>query len=91
MEEQFKRLEDKLDKVSDRLSDIDKNVAVYNQQLILHIEGTIQNREQLDLFRKKMEADLAPVKKHIAMLEGILKFLGIVSLVAGIVKVFISF
>lgn len=88
MDDRFQRLDDKLDKVTDRLSDIDKNVAVYNEQLKLHIEGTVQNREQLHLFRQKLESDLAPVKKHIAMIEGVLKFLGVISLLAGIVKTF---
>lgn len=88
MDDKFQRLDDKLDKVNERLSDIDKNVAVYNEQLKLHIEGTVQNREQLSLLRLKFDSDLAPVKKHIAMVEGVLKFLGIISLLAGIAKTF---
>lgn len=88
MDDKFQRLEDKLDKVNDRLNDIDKNVAVYNEQLKIHIEGTVQNREQLHLFRQKFDSDFAPVKKHIAMVEGVLKFLGVISLLAGIAKTF---
>lgn len=60
-----KRLEDKLDKMSDemkqtneRLSDIDKHLAVYNEQLKVHIEGTIQNRESI----KDIHQQLGPIK-----------------------------
>lgn len=84
MDDRFLKIDDKLDKICDRLADIDKSVAVYNEQLKLHIEGTVQNREQLRLFREKVEADLTPVKKHVVFVEVVFKALGALSLIVGI-------
>lgn len=85
MDERLNRIDEKLEKISDRLSDIDKSVAVYNEQLKLHIEGTVQNRDQLKLFREKVEADMAPVKKHVIFVEVVFKALGALSLIVGII------
>jgi len=87
----IKRLEEKIDKLSEKqdlqnekIMSIDKNLAVYNEQLKIHIEGTVQNREQIKLLKESFNTELDPVKKHINHVEGVLKFLGIVSLVLGI-------
>lgn len=84
MDDRFLKIDAKLDKICDRLADIDKSVAVYNEQLKLHIEGTVQNRDQLKLFREKVEADLTPVKKHVVFVEVVFKVLGALSLIVGI-------
>lgn len=85
MDERLNRIDEKLEKIGDRLADIDKSVAVYNEQLKLHIEGTVQNRDQLRLFQSKVEADMAPVKKHVVFVEVVFKALGALSLIVGII------
>lgn len=92
LEDKLDKLFEKLDKSNDRLSEIDKTVAVYNEQLKLHIEGTVQNREALRLSQESIAQELSPIKKHVHMVEGGFKLLGICSLViaimSGIVKIF---
>lgn len=92
MDDKFKRIEDKIDKLSDkfestneRLGNIDKTVAVYNEQLKIHIEGTVQNRESLKIFQSKMESEIKPIASHVIMMNGALKLLGVLSLIAGFI------
>lgn len=83
MEKQLNRLEDKLDSLDKRLDNVDIKLAVYNEQLIIHIAGVQEAREEI----KRVDDDLKPIKKHVAMVEGALKLIGLgatlASLVAG--------
>lgn len=80
-----KKVYDKLEQIDFRLADMDKHLAVYNEQLRIHIEGTVQNREALNKQEEKFSAKLAPIEKHINMVEGALKLIGLVSLLCGII------
>lgn len=85
MDEKFQRLENKVDKISENVSSMDKNLAIYNEQLKIHIEGTEQNRESIKFLQTKIEAEFKPVNKHINMVEGALKFIGAVAVLVGVV------
>ena len=85
MDEKFQRLENKVDKIAETVSSMDKNLAVYNEQLKIHIEGTVQNRDSIKFLQTKIETEFKPVNKHINMVEGALKFIGVVSLIVGLI------
>lgn len=93
MEDNFKRVEEKLEKLADkventndRLNSIDKTVAVYNEQLKIHIEGTIQNRETIRILQDKLESELKPIKSHVSLMNNIAKIVIFVGVLAAIYK-----
>lgn len=63
MDNKLNRIESKLDKVVEHISSIDTTLAGQHVQLREHIRRT-----------ELLEADMAPVKKHIYMVHGIVKF-----------------
>lgn len=68
-------MEDKLDKIMERINNID--VTLGKQSVILeeHVRRT-------NILEKKLE----PVEKHVAMVHGALKFLGIIAIFIGIIE-----
>jgi hypothetical protein len=93
----FKHLFGKLEEIEARLSSIDKTLIKQEMNLERHMLRTDQNEELIqqnaerneELF-KQYNNELAPIKKHINMVEGVVKFIGIVSLLAGILQLFIK-
>lgn len=81
MDDQTKRLEDKIDIIVTNVSEIQKHMAVYNSELTRHIEGTIQNRDAI----KDLNKEIQPLKTHVDRVDGALRLLGIISIVVGIV------
>ena len=76
MREDIQRIEAKLDKVTDRLSNIDSTLAAQHVSIAEHIRRT-----------NLLENDLKPVKRHVTMVEGVLKFLGALAMIAGLIEV----
>lgn len=70
----FKRLEDKLDKLDERLDNIDKTMIRNTVSLEDHIRRTEILEEKID-----------PIEKQISQVQGALKFTGIVALIAGLI------
>lgn len=65
------KLDSKLDIVNDKLDD-------YNKQLVLHIEGTVQNRNiavQHTEAIKKLYTEMEVVVEHVNFMRNIKKFL----------------
>lgn len=87
MNVETKKLELKLDKIEERLSSIDVTLTKQASQLEHHIYRTDLAEKHLSM----LEQELKPVKRHVAMIDGILKGLGvlstIVAIAAGIAKV----
>lgn len=92
-----KRVDEKLDKLDERLDNIDKNLAVYNVQLEKHIEGVKQarlendqTREILLLKEKEIQEEIKPIKKHVDLVNLIVKIVissaGAVGVILGIIK-----
>lgn len=84
METTIARLEDKIDKLDSRLDE-------YNTQLTIHIEGVKQLREQNLLIRQEISMtkdQIKPIQKHITYVEGVLKFIGLLGIVASILSGF---
>ena len=79
MKNELEKLSDKLDKIDDRIDRIDKHLAVYNNQLEFHIKRT-----------GLIEEELKPLKSNFFKAQGALAFLGILSLILGILVGFFN-
>ena len=75
MEHSSKRLEDKIDKIGERMGNIDVTLAKQSIILEEHVKRT-----------NLLEGKLAPVEKHVIMVNGVLKFLGLVAILIGILE-----
>lgn len=71
--------ESKIDKIQEDVSEIKTHLAVYNEQLKIHIKGVTI-----------LEQKMVPIETHVAMVNGVLKFIGLVGVLAGIIEVFIK-
>lgn len=71
----LERIEDKIDKLGDKLSSVDVTLAAQHESLKLHMKRS-----------DMLEAQLEPVKRHVAMVSGALKALGGVAILAGIIE-----
>jgi hypothetical protein len=63
----------KLDKVYDKLQNIDVTLAAQHETLKDHIRRT-----------EILEVKLEPVEKHVNMVNGAIKFIGLVGIIIGI-------
>lgn len=72
---------DKLDKIEDRLDTIDQSLVKYNAQLEYHI----QRSDNIESYVQHLEDKLIPVEKHVIMVNGIVKFIGIISIIGTII------
>lgn len=66
-------LDGKIDKMDTRLDSVDITLAKQSVILDEHVKRS-----------NMLEAQMEPVKKHVTMVNGVLKFLGIVSILLGI-------
>ena len=71
---QLGKIEDKIDKIQKKMASIDSTLAAQHESLKIHIKRT-------NLLEQKIE----PIDKHVTMVNGVLKFLGVVSLIAGLI------
>lgn len=67
------KVEAKLDRIAERLNSIDVTLASQHESLKIHIKRT-----------NLLEEKLAPVEKHVAMVHGALKLIGLVAMLAAI-------
>ena len=74
------RLEQKIDDLNHHLSSIDTTLALQHASLAEHIHRS-------DLLEKKLE----PVEKHVSMIHGVLKFIGLLGILAGIASTILKF
>ena len=74
-----KRIEDKLDRVVENINSI--NVTLGKQSVILeeHVKRT-----------NLLEAKIEPIEKHVAMVHGALKFIGIVGVFIAVIEGFLK-
>ena len=69
------RLEDKLDKVVEKIGSIDSTLAAQHEALKDHIRRT-------NLLEEKVE----PIEKHVHMVNGVSKFLAFVGIFIAIIE-----
>lgn len=80
MDDKLNKISDKIDKLDDRLDAIDTHMAVYNEQLKIHIKRT-----------ELLESDVAPIKDHIAQVRGVSKFVSFTIAVIGVILAVVSY
>lgn len=82
------RLERKLGAVEDRLLSIDKTLVKQEENLKEHMRRTELAEKSIE----RVDHDLKPIKKHVAMLQGTVKLISIVStivvLIGAILKIY---
>jgi uncharacterized coiled-coil protein SlyX len=76
MDDRFNRLEEKIDKIDDKLAKTNEILAAQHVSLEMHMKRT-------DLLEQKLE----PVERHVAAVHTILKFIGLISVFATILDV----
>lgn len=90
---------EKLEEIQKELNEVKTNMAVnnekmdnYNTSLDLHIEGTIQNREQLKIVKENLENKIVPLEKHVDAVQFLWKCIVVVGTVfAFIVGTYIAY
>lgn len=80
MEDQFAYLVAKIEAVLGRVHSIDRTLVRQEQSLADHIRRTELAEESIKMLR----TDFKPVQKHIYMVNGILKFIGFLTVVASL-------
>jgi hypothetical protein len=78
----------KLDKLDDRLDSMDKTLVKQEANLAEHMRRTEVLEESVEYIRK---SELKPIQNHVVMVEGVIKFIGFLSVVLGIIQVVIKF
>jgi uncharacterized protein (UPF0335 family) len=73
MKDELLNITRKVDKIDEKLNSIDTHLAVYNEQLKIHIKRT-----------ELLESDVEPIKKHVIQVSGSLKLLGLLATVLAI-------
>ena len=76
-DKRLERIESKIDDAADHLASIDVTLGMQHISLKEHVR-----RSNL------LEAKMAPIEKHVAMVNGALKLLGALAMIAGIIEAF---
>lgn len=79
MKDEFDKIHEKLDKISDRMGTIETSQARTEVIMDEHIRRTALNEENIDILRKEFK----PVKAHVQFINNISKF------VAGVAAVLV--
>lgn len=61
-----------------------KILAKQEENLEIHIKRSDALEELIQLTKKELGAEIEPVKKHVIMVNGILKFVGGIGIIIGI-------
>lgn len=73
--------ERKIDRIQADVNEIKTHLAVYNEQLTIHIKRS-------DLLEKDMKERISPMEKKWTMVEGVLKLLGALAVIAEAIRIF---
>lgn len=76
----MKEINDKLDKIVDKMHDIDKTLVKQEENLKQHMYRTELAENRLD----DIDDDLKPIKAHVQRLNGVAKFIVLIGIVVGI-------
>ena len=92
----FDKFEDRFSQqdkdVDNRLDNIEKVLIAQEMNLQEHMKRSDHLEDLVEEMQKKNDAAVAPLKKHINMVEGVFKFIGLmgilVSILGGLAKLF---
>lgn len=79
-DERLGRMENKLDRIAERLSSIDGTLQAQHVSLAEHIRRT-----------ELLEDQIKPVERHVVMVQGALKLIGLMAVLGGILGAVIEF
>ncbi len=82
MDDNFRKLESKLDKLDDRLDSVDKTLIRQEENLKEHMRRSVAAEESIQILRE----ELKPVQKHMNHMEGALKLLGGITLILAVLE-----
>lgn len=92
MSEKIDKVIDKLDKMDERLDRIDVTTAKQGVVLEEHVKRTNALEAKIDVHETKVEKELAPIRKHIALVKAIGLILaglgGLVGFLAALKEIF---
>lgn len=74
-EDRTYRIENKIDKISDRLNSIDSTLSAQHVSLREHMRRT-----------SLLEKQIKPIETHVTMVHGAMKLVGVIAVLAGIVE-----
>ena len=77
-DERLVRIEDKIDKIFERMASVDVTLVKQHGQLEYHIKRT-------DL----LESELKPVRDHVRLIQAALRWLSVIGIIAGVAKLFL--
>jgi hypothetical protein len=81
MMNELKKIDEKLEKINDRLGSVDVTLVRQEVNLQEHMRRTELN----EIAVEKISQSIIPIYKHINMLEGVLKFFGLLAVLGSIV------
>lgn len=78
-----------LEKINDRLIDIEKIQSAHLVVLKDHTRRSLANEEALNLYRQEVKMMMLPIEKHVSKVENALRFIALfvggVSVLTGII------
>lgn len=85
----------KLDKIESGLLELNITLVEQGKDLKYHIKRSDQADAAIKLLSEELEAGeerinvkIEPIQRHVHMVEGIMKFIGLIALLAGIYQAF---
>ena len=81
-----KTLHEKLDKLDTRLDRID--ITLVRQEM--HLDEHMRRTDLLETVVDEFKIDMRPVKRHVIVMEGVTKGIGIIATLVGIVGGFLK-
>lgn len=83
--DKLNKIEDKLDRkfdaVESRIDSIDKTLVKQEENLKEHMRRTDLAEKAIE----RVDSDLKPIKKHVDMLQGVVKFVTLIGVIVGII------
>ena len=75
MNDDLKRFEFKIDRIDQRMNNVDITLAKQSEILDIHVKRT-----------NLLEESIKPIERHVAMVNGAIKLLGIIGILAAIAE-----
>lgn len=82
-ENRLNRLESAIEVVRTTLHSIDKTLVIQAGQLRDHMKRTELNEQALETLKKAVHQDLAPIKRHVAGVNYLLKAVGVLAIICS--------
>lgn len=79
------RIFDKLEKIEERLTNVDITLVKQEGNLAEHMRRSLANERAIEILEQEFKTELKPISSHVALVNGTLKALGIISILLGIV------